>query len=90
MAKKNKKKPGFQLCLSFIVFHSVNSYQREPTAREQGGVKMEERSSSTNSNQRPSLALSELKMSTTCLELQILLEMEMLLYIAIWAIPLSK
>ncbi|KVI06732.1 Raffinose synthase [Cynara cardunculus var. scolymus] len=55
------------------------------SAKEQGGAKMEERSSPTTSNQRPSLASSELKMSTTCLELQILLEMEMLLYIVILA-----
>ncbi|KVH88185.1 Raffinose synthase, partial [Cynara cardunculus var. scolymus] len=46
---------------------------------------MEERSSPTTSNHLPSLASSELKMSTTCLELQILFEMEMQLYIVILA-----
>ncbi|KVI11412.1 Raffinose synthase, partial [Cynara cardunculus var. scolymus] len=67
---------------------------KEPTAREQGGAKIEERSSPTTSNQRPSLASSEIKMSTTCLELQILLEMEMLLSIVILAVftvvPIKK
>ncbi|XP_024962139.1 uncharacterized protein LOC112502462 [Cynara cardunculus var. scolymus] len=56
------------------------------SAKEQGGVKMEERSSPTTSNHLPSLASSELKMSTTCLELQILFEMEMQLYIVILAL----